>query len=460
MRKQSIATLTEGPVGATILKLAGFMMIGIVGMMAFNLLDTYFVGQLGKDELAAISFTFPVVMVVNGIALGVGVGASSVIAHAIGEKDFKKVRRLTTDALILAFSIVTVFTLIGIFSVEKLFLLLGAQPDLLGYIKDYMKIWYLGMPFVVIPMVGNSAIRATGDTKTPSLIMLVAIFINLILDPILIFGLGPFPKMGIQGAALSTVIARSVTFTLSLYILSKREKMITLSCPSLQAVFSSWKQILYIGIPATITNLVIPLSMGFITRLIASFGKSAVAAFGVSTRIELFVMAVIMSLSSVIIPFIGQNRGARKQDRILEGINFGKNFSLFWGGILFVLFLIFSRSLAGIFNEGQDIIDLIQFYLITVSLSYGTLGITMISSSGFNALNKPLHATSISLIQMAGLYLPLAYIGAMFLQVKGIFIAAAVSNLLAGGIGYIWIRKSISSLQYDRVKIGTDNQVT
>lgn len=451
MKKQTTAVLTQGPVAPTILKLASFMMIGIGGMMAFNLLDTYFVGQLGKDELAAISFTFPVVMVIHGLALGLGVGTSSVISHAIGEKDFEKVRCLTTDALILAFSIVTLITLIGILSVRKLFIMLGAQPELIGFIQDYMSIWYLGMPFVVIPMVGNSAIRATGDTKTPSFIMLAAIFINVILDPILIFGLGPFPRLGIQGAALATVFARSTTFILSLYILYRREKMLAFACIPFNRMIASWKKILFIGIPASATNLILPLSMGVVTRLIASYGKSAVAAFGVSTRIELLVMAVIMAVASVLIPFIGQNRGAQKSDRIMKGVNFSKNFSLAWGGILFTAFLLFARPLAAIFNADPDIIDLVHFYLITVSFSYGTLGMIMICSSGFNALNKPFRSTAINILRMLILYIPLAYMGALLFQVKGIFIAASLANLITGITGYVWIRKLASPLRLKSV---------
>jgi len=214
------------------------MFIGILAMQIFNLVDTFFVGQLGARQLAAMGFTFPVVLVINSIALGLGIGASSVISRAIGEGNQAKVRRFTTDALSLSVMIVTLFVVTGLFTIEPLFRSLGASGDVLQYIKSYMKIWYLGMPFVVIPMVGNNAIRATGDTKTPSFVMVSAVLINIILDPLLIFGYGPFPRWELAGAALATVISRGITMVLSLWILYHRERMLTFAIPKLKEEFN------------------------------------------------------------------------------------------------------------------------------------------------------------------------------------------------------------------------------
>lgn len=193
MANTNRAILTEEPVGKTLTKLTWPMVIGILGMVTFNLADTFFVGRLGTLELAALSFTFPVVMVVSSLALGLGIGTSSVVSRAIGEGDEAKVKRLTTDSIILSFLVVGVFVVVGRLTIEPVFRMLGATPDILPLVKQYMQIWYPGMIFVVVPMVGNSAIRATGDTKTPSAIMLIAVTVNFIFDPLFIFGIGPFP---------------------------------------------------------------------------------------------------------------------------------------------------------------------------------------------------------------------------------------------------------------------------
>ena len=189
---------------------------------------------------------------------------------------------------------------------------------------------------MIIPMVGNSAIRATGDTKTPSLIMFISALVNTVLDPLLIFGIGPFPAWGLEGAAAATVFARAISLSISFFILYKREKMIIFKPPVFQEWYDSWKKILYIGLPAAGTNLIIPVSMGIITRFVSGFGVEAVAALGVATRVESFSLTVIMALSSVIIPFVGQNFGAGKIDRIRKAVRLSQNFSFFWGIFLFL----------------------------------------------------------------------------------------------------------------------------
>jgi len=247
--KNTRAKLIDGPIGTLLIKLTAPMIVGMLGMVAFNLVDTFFVGRLGATQLAALSFTFPVILFINSIALGVGMGASAIISRAIGEGDTYKVRRITTDGLTLAVVLVFIFVIIGLSTVGPLFKLLGATPQVLPYIKQYMSIWYYGMFFVLIPMVGNNAIRATGDTKTPSAIMIVAVIMNFIMDPMLIFGLGPFPALGIRGAAISTVIARFSSSVAATWVLVHRDRMVTFERTPFREIFASWKSILFIGIP-------------------------------------------------------------------------------------------------------------------------------------------------------------------------------------------------------------------
>ncbi len=446
MSQRRRAVLTQGPIAPMLAQLTFFMMVGIVGMMAFNLIDTFFVGQLGKLELAAMSFTFPVVMVLNSLALGLGIGASSVISRAIGGGNDDEVKRLTTDSLFLSVTIVGVFVLSGYLTIGPLFRALGASEELLPLIDQYMSIWYAGVPFVVIPMVGNNAIRATGDTKTPSQIMLVAIAVNTILDPLFIFGLGPFPEMRLEGAAVATVIARAVTFLFSLAVLYRRERMITLAVPGGKALLLSWKKIMYVGVPDAATRLVMPITIGIVTRMIAVYGVGAVAAFGVASRVEIFTMSFVMALSSVIIPFVGQNRGARKPHRIATGLKYSYAFSLAWGGFAFLVFLLLSHQIAALFNKDPEIVRLTSLYLKIVSASFAWFGFLMISGSAFNALNKPLNSASLSIVRMFILYLPLAWISSLFYGITGIFAAAAAANFLSGAIGIIWIRKTMTSL--------------
>jgi len=162
------AHLTGGPVVRTLLRLTWPMVAGIIGMVLFNLVDTFYVGRLGTLELAALSYTFPVVLVVASLAMGLGIGTAAVLSRAIGEGDHHKVQRFATDGLLLSALIVTSVAVAGVVTIEPLFRQLGADEAIIPLVKQYMRIWYVGVPFVIIPMVGNNAIRATGDTKTPA----------------------------------------------------------------------------------------------------------------------------------------------------------------------------------------------------------------------------------------------------------------------------------------------------
>jgi putative MATE family efflux protein len=435
--------LTEGPVGETIIKLTLPMILAMIGMVAFNLVDTFFVGHLGTDELAALSFTFPVILVINSIALGLGVGASAVISRAIGEGDHYRVKRLTTDGLILSVVVVMAFVVLGLSTIQPVFRMLGATERTLPLIKQYMKIWYLGMGFVVIPMVGNNAIRATGDTKTPSIIMLVAVAANATMDPLLIFGLGPFPRLEIAGAALATVISRATTFLVALWVLGRRDKMLTSSFPSLKAVVDSWKRILFIGVPTAGTRVILPVSIGIVTRLVASYGIEAVAGFGVATRIEFFALTLVRALSAVLMPFVGQNWGAGKLGRVANGVGYSERISLVWGGLVFVALAVAARPLASIFNDTPEVVEVAVLYMRIVPIGYGIYGVALLVIAALNALNRPLHAAALSVLHMFVLYVPLALAGSYLLGIRGMFAGLALSFFAAGVAGHFVLKRVI-----------------
>ncbi|MBW6462291.1 MAG: MATE family efflux transporter [DPANN group archaeon] len=441
MKKQKKAILTKGPVGKTIVNMTLAMMIGMVGMVAFNIVDTFFIGQLGINELAALSFTFPVIMVVVSVSLGIGIGASAVISKAIGNGDENTVKRLTTDTLILSFLLTIIFVIIGLLTTELLFGLLGADPTILPLVKEYMNIWYIGVLFVIVPMVGNSAIRATGDMKTPSMIMLVAVIANVILDPLLIFGIGPFPRLEIAGAAIATVIARAVTLIFALWVLHYRENMICFKIPSFKHMVESWKQILYIGIPVSLTRMIVPVALGVATSIIATYGTKAVAAFGVATRIEFFALAALMALSSVLGPFVGQNWASKKKERVSKGISYSNRLSLFWGVLMVAVLGLIGGPIAGIFSSDPEVISTIVMFLYILPVSYAFYGVFMISTMTLNVLNKPMIAAALTVFQMFILYVPLVYIGSYMFEIQGIFIGMSIAYIVSGVVGYFVLRK-------------------
>lgn len=440
-QKSKRPSLAEGNLKKQIITLSLPMMFGMLGLSIFNIVDTIYVGRLGTGPLAALSFTYPVVLILNSIALGMGIGASSVISRALGRGDHHKVIRYTTDSLSLSFLFIVFFVIIGEMTIEPVFRTLGAQGEILEMVKRYMRIWYGGLLFVVFPMVGNNAIRALGDTKTPGTIMMVAAVVNMILDPLLIFGIGPFPRLEIEGAAIATVFSRSITFSVALYILGKREKILSLKTAPCREILDSWKRILFVGGPAAVTRIIVPVAAGIITALLASIGTRAVAGFGAAVKFERFALLFTMATATVMAPFAGQNFGAKKYTRILEGIRFSSLLSVGTGIVLLGFMFIFAYPLASLFSTDPSVIAVAALYFRIVPFVYGMQGIFNINSMVLNALNKPLHASALTLFQMFILYIPLAFLGRYLMGTTGIFLSLVVSYSLSGTVSWFLVHR-------------------
>jgi putative MATE family efflux protein len=308
--------LTQGSIAKHLTVMTIPMIAGMVVMQAFNIADTYFVAKLGDIELAAISYTSPVIMLIWAIGMGIGLGVSSTVSKAIGENNQEKVKQLTTNALRMTFCIISIIAFVGILTVKQTFQLLGADPDIIPLISSYMLIWYTFTPVIILPMLGNSAIRATGDSLFPAIIMSIGACLNILFDPILIFGLWGFPALGIAGAAIATVVSRLFTVAASLLIMHYQCHMLEFSKRTLSHAFTYWKIIIQYSVPATLTNMLLPLMSFIIMRLVSVYGCKAVAGTGAGQKIQFFIYAIPIALGSITVPIIGQNFGAKKYDRM------------------------------------------------------------------------------------------------------------------------------------------------
>lgn len=436
----------EGNVTRILIKNSIPMVFGVGAAIGFNFIDTLFIAKLGTLELAAITFTFPIVFIIIGVSMGVGVGASAVISKAYGEKDFEKVKRLTTHGILLSFLIALLFVSIGLFFFEEVFLLMGAEENILPFIKDYMIVWYLGIAFITIPMVGNSALRAIGNTKIPSMIMVIAVLINLVLDPIFIFGFLFVPSFGIQGAAIATLFGRVVSLIVALYFLIKKYEMIDLKLCINNKLIESIKEIMYIGLPSSITNVLIPMGMAIVIGMIAEYGEEAVAAMGASSRIEMITMTVFMALGSVLGPFIGQNWGANLIDRIKESLIKSYIFAFIWGILMYSMFYLFKEEIAIFVKEDLKVVEYMVIYLSITPISIAFRGALMIISTSLNVLKKPIIASMLTICQMFIIFIPLAYYFSSIYGFEGILYSSVISSILVSVAGYFILNKQIKKL--------------
>lgn len=435
--------LTQGSVGRQLVDMTVPVLFGIFMMMMQNFIDMWFIGRVGVRELAALSFAFPVLMIVTSVAIGLGAGTSSVVARAIGAHNHRRARRLATDSLILSFGITVIVCIVGLLTIVPLFRLLGAPEDMIPLIAGYMRILYTGVPFVVVGMVGMSSMRATGDTRLPSMLMVIASIVNVVLDPILIFGIGPVPAMGLNGAALAALLARGAIFVGTIYLMRVRLDMLTFNKPDMKELASSWGDILHVGIPAAGTNAIIPVATGVITAMLAKYGPEAVAGFGVASRVESLTLVMFYALSAVIGPFVGQNVSGNRPDRIFRALKLCTVFCLGSGLLITVLLVLSGEWVPSLFSENSEVRRVASLFLLIVPISYGAYGMVMVMNASFNGMGKPMPAVHISVGRMMFIYVPLAFIAERYFGVAGIFTAYAAANIITGVISYAWARASI-----------------
>ena len=410
--------------------------LGILSILLFNITDTFFISLLGTDALTAISFTFPLTFIISSIIIGFGSGLSAALARLIGKGETDNLKSFVISALLLGLVTIAVLTTLGFWGSDPLFRLLGAQDNLLPLIHDYLNVWLFAIVFLVIPMMGNSALRATGNAKYPSYIMMGAGVVNVVLDPILIFGFGPIAPMGIQGAAVATLIAWAMSLVASLILLHKSQLIGWVSL-SVNGVLKTWRTVLRVGQAAAVSQMINPLFNAIVMSMLASIDSKAVAAYGVGIRIESVMLIGVIALASSLMPFLAQNMGAGQTERAKSALLGSAKFSIISQFVLYVIIALLARPLAGLFSDDEAVIDYVVIYLYLVPFAYGALGMVIVVANALNAYNRPGASLLVNVARLFLLMLPMVWLGKELLGTTGVFAAIAIANILMGGACYI-----------------------
>ncbi len=404
------------------------MFLGISSMILASMIDTIYIGWIGTQQLAAVSFSFPMVMGLSSVSMGLGIGATSIMSRTLGRGDRTRAYVLGTHTLLLVLILVVSLAVFGRIFGPHLFRVMGADEVILPMVTEYMNIWFIGLPLFALPMVAMSMLRALGNARIPGALMTAGAAIQVLLAPALIFGLpGIHDGIGYTGSAWAFVASRFLTLLATAYVLTRRGMIRPLGDWS--GVLHSWSEVLKIGVPSIMTNLVGPVSMGVVFGLLAKYGHAVVAGFGVAVRIESLAVMILMAMSSSISPMVGQNWGAGRQDRIDEALRFGYRFSFAWGVFIFAVLAVFGRAIVGLINNDPAVVEATYHYLLIVPLTYSTMGVSMVSGSCFVALGKPLPSLILTITRMVLIYVPLAMLGDRLFGYLGIFGANAVANV-------------------------------
>jgi putative MATE family efflux protein len=434
-----VTDLTGGSVSRHLRVQATPMAIGLLAIISFDVVDLFFVSQLGDAPLAAISFTFPVVWFLGSIAIGYEAGAASCVSRAAGEGNEGRATRLTTDAAILASLVNAVFCVIGLMTIDQVFPLLGATDELMPLITDYMSIWYWTEPASAVMWTCLAAMRARGNTAFEGKVITLAAILNAILDPIFIFGLFGFPRLEMAGAALASLTANLIMLAFTVIYLSRKRDVFATPFVSVGEILESWRQLLVIGVPAMMTNAIIPVANGIVMAMVAVYGVNSVAGFGIAMRIEPVALIPFYALSAVSSPFFGQNYAAAHLERLLEARRVVTRFCLTFGLLLAAALSLVAAPLTTLFTDSIEIQRVAVDYIWLVAVSYGAYGLVMSVNASFNGMGQPLPGVVISATRVIFVFLPLAFLGRWLFDLRGLFGASALSNLCVALFAYRWL---------------------
>lgn len=443
--------LLTGSITKNLIRLSLPVMIAMLLQTSFNVVDMVFVGMVSPEAIAAVSIVFPVMFFFIAIAMGIGVGITSFIARSVGEGDLIQSGKIASNGLAFGVLLAMALAMVGFFFSRSVFEILGAGSEIIDLVVGYSEILFVGFLFLFFGAFCGSIIRGTGDTKTPMKFMIIAIMFNIVLDPILIFGLGPLPALGIRGAALATVLSRSVVGVLAVRHFAKGRSIIKPVFKGFKFEFPLIKEILRVGVPSSITTMSSSISLMLFMKLVSAFGPNAIAGFGIGGRIESIAILPAFGMSGAILAIVGQNIGAKNLDRARTTIRRG--IVLIAGFMLIVCFfaILFSNKIFYIFTDDLKVIAVCINFILYRAPFFVFMGIRMVVSAGFNGAGNPKVGLFTVLLGSFVIGLPLAIFLSRSIGLNGIWIGISVGSFAAAVLScllYIYtfpIKKEISS---------------
>ena len=448
--------LTEGGIVRPLVYLSVPIVITNLLQTAYNLADTFWLGQYSTDALAAISFAFPAVFLLISLGLGLSVAGSVLVAQHIGAGERARAEYAASQTVTFAFLGSALLGLIGFPLVGPFLSVLGASPNVLPGATAYLEIVTLGLPFMFGFFVFIALMRGAGDTITPMLVMLGTVVLNVVIDPFLINGwdVGPVgvPELGIEGAAIATIFSRTLAMLVGLAIMFSGARGIQINLTDLRPDFQYLRTLLRIGVPASVEGTSRALSVNALLLVVGLFSTPVVAAFGIGTRVFSVIFLPAVAVARGVETMTGQNIGANKYDRA-ERANYAAAKGLF--AVLMaagILIFLLPEPIVTVFTDDPAVIDEGVTFLRFTALSFGFIGIVRAFGGGFRGAGKTLTAATIAIITAGVIRLPVAWIASRdvlptdfwFLGAttpKGIWLAFAVSNVAGATIAWLWFRR-------------------
>lgn len=437
---QSLPKLVSGSIPGHLVSQTLPAVIGVAAIMSIGIVDAYFIGQLGSEALAAISFIFPVAVASTSLGVGVMVGINSVVARALGEGDHERAARRASFGIVFAAAIGVLMGLSLWLAIDLIFTAMNAPPALMPLIRAYMTPYACGFPLSLAIMGFNGVLRGQGEAKRTSTVSITYAAANWVLNPVLITGAFGFEGFGIAGSAYATVIGWAIGVLTALLLLRGTSLPFSLALLKDCNLVEQGRAIIRVGLPAAFSNAINPLGLAVLTALVALEGDAAVAGFGAAGRLQSFVIVPLLGLSGAIGAIVGQNWGAGRYDRAREAALYAAGFCVVWGLGVALAMVVAGESFAQVFTDDPAVIAEFALYLKIAAWGYAGFGLLIVGNGIMNAVDQ----AGLALLQSVGrvflVMLPVALLLQPQMGSAAIFTAELAANLFGAVSAVLLVR--------------------
>lgn len=435
---------TEGRIFNSLVSLAVPIILANILQSAYQLIDTFWLGRLGANAVAAVSISFPLLFLVLSLGSGLTLAGTVLVSQAFGAGDKKRVDFNSSQTISLVFFISLMLSVLGYYIAGPLMKIIGAGPEIYGDAVSYFRVSSLGFVFLFMFFAFQSLMRGIGNVKLPVYIVLGTVLLNLVLDPLFIYGYGPLPGFGVAGAAVASVFTQAISAAIGLWILFRGKSGIRIHFDQMRLHLSTLKKIVNLGVPASIEQSTRALGMAFMVVLVTGFGSEVVAAYGIGARILSLIIVPALGLAIATTSLIGQNIGAIKIKRAGEVANLSSRIAFFGLTSIGILMYFFAVPITAFFipNDPEVIQDAAYFIKI-MAPSFGLLGVQQVLNGVFNGAGFTKASMLISILNLWIVRFPVAFLlsNKTALGYEGIWWAFPISNAVAALAAFIYFKQ-------------------
>jgi len=437
--QETTARLGTERLSKLLLRLSAPSIASMITISLYHLADTFWLGQLSYQAIAAVTVTFPFYIAVVAIGVGTGVGANALASRRFGERNIETTNQVAGQVFPLTAIFGVVFIIVSVFFARQLAALLGAPQDIVALTAEYLVFFGWGIPFILFQLMTRNVFHAAGDVIKPMIFIVAGSVINAVLDPFLIFGWGPFPEMGIGGAALATTISGGLAAALSCYYLLGNKSVYRLKLHHLRPNLSIMAQIYRVGLPSILMELTETIVFILFLRIVAGFGSITLAALGIAIRIADLAFRPIVGVAHGLLPIVGFCLGARLWERLWSAVRLASLALVVMLGVATIFLEIFTPQVIAIFNNDPDLLAIavpgMRIFISTLIL----IGPAIMFITTFQGLSKGWTATALSLVRELVFFIPAILILPRFMGLNGVWLSLPIADVCGTAIAGFWL---------------------